>query len=97
MYIIRPDIPEGEYDQVLKRYEQAVVENGGRVMGMEEWGSRSFAYEIEHYDKGYYVLMAFVLDPVKLPMLKERFQLDERVLRFQIVRQEERVPSQIIA
>ncbi len=76
-----------------------MAENGGRVLNLDEWGSRSFAYEIANYHKGYYVLMTFVLDPKQLPALEERFQLDERVLRHQIVRQEEaaRVQSPVAA
>jgi small subunit ribosomal protein S6 len=99
MYIIRPDIDKAEYEQVTARYEQAIQENGGTVAEVEDWDICPFAYEIEGYDKGYYVLMKFVLDTEKLPALEERFKLDERVLRYQIVRQEEPagVPSQTAA
>lgn len=99
MYITRPDIDKAEYEQVTARYEQAIKENGGTVKEVDEWGSRSFAYEIDHHDKGYYVLMTFTLDTTKLPALEERFKLDERVLRHQVVRLEEQesVPSQAAA
>jgi small subunit ribosomal protein S6 len=102
LYIIRPDVEEEEYAQVVSKFEQAVAESGGTVTNVDEWGSRPFAYEIEHYDKGYYVLMTFTLDADKLPELDERFKLDDRILRHQIVRLEEkeaeaRVPSQATA
>lgn len=96
MYIIRPDIDKAEYEQVSARYEQVIKENGGTIAEVEDWDICPFAYEIEGYDKGYYVLMKFVLDPTKLRALEERFKLDDRVLRYQIVRQEQEasVPSQ---
>ena len=96
MYIIRPDIEKAEYEQVTARYEQAIKENGGTVAEVEDWDICPFAYEIEKYDKGYYALMKFVLDTTKLPALEERFKLDDRILRYQVVRQEETasVPSQ---
>ncbi len=65
------------------------------MTGVDEWDTRPFAYEIEHLDKGYYVLMTFRIDPTKLPELYGRFKLDENVLRYQVVRlEEESVPSQ---
>jgi len=97
LYIIRPDIEEEGYARVISCYEQAVEENGGKVTELAEWGVRPFAYEIGHYDKGYYVLMSFVIDVEALGRLDEMFKLDQEVLRHQIVRLEEapleRVPS----
>lgn len=101
LYIIRPDIEEDGYAQIISRYEQAVKEQGGNVTEVAEWGMRPFAYDIEHHDKGYYVLMTFTIDAEALPRLEERFKLDQAVLRHQIVRLEEpaqeRVPSRTTA
>jgi small subunit ribosomal protein S6 len=88
LYIIRPDIEEDGYAQIISRYEQAVQEQGGSVTEVNEWGMRPFAYEIERYDKGYYVLMTFTIDAEGLPRLEEWFKLDQAVLRHQIVRLE---------
>ncbi len=90
LYIIRPDVDrEEEYPRIVQKYEQVIAESGGEVHEVDEWGLRTFAYEIDHYDRGYYVLMTFTIDPNKLPTLDERFQLDEDVLRYQVVRLEE--------
>lgn len=89
LYILRPDVDrEEEYPQIIRKYEQVITENGGVVREVDEWGLRNFAYEIDHYDRGYYVLMKFVIDVNRLPDLHERFQLDEDVLRYQVVRLE---------
>jgi len=90
LYIIRPDVDrEEEYPKIIQKYEQVITENGGVVREVDEWGLRNFAYEIDHYDRGYYVLMTFVIDADKLPALDERFKLDEDVLRYQVVRLED--------
>lgn len=94
LYIVRSDVEEEAYAQVIGKYEQLISELGGSVTNVDEWGIRSFAYEIEHLTKGYYVLMTFWIDPQQLPELDRQFQLDENVLRYQVVRlEEERVPS----
>lgn len=99
LYIVRPDVEEEEYAQVVSRYEQVIRDSGGSVIKVDEWGVRPFAYEIAHYKKGYYVLMTFSISPEALSALEEPFKLDDRVLRYQIVRQHERVhvPSQTAA
>ncbi len=86
MYILRPDIDEERYAQEVGRFEELVRQEGGEVGEIEERGKRPLAYEIEHYDQGYYVLMNFTLEPDRLPRVDERFKLNEAVLRHQIVR-----------
>ncbi|MGQ9601330.1 MAG: 30S ribosomal protein S6 [Candidatus Bipolaricaulia bacterium] len=86
MYILRPDIDEERYAQEVDRCEELVRQEGGEVGEIEERGKRSLAYEIKHYDQGYYVLMNFTLEPDRLPRVDERFKLNEAVLRHQIVR-----------
>lgn len=89
MYILKPDIEEEQYAQEIARFEELVNQEGGRVEGIDEWGKRILAYEINHYEQGYYVLMSFAFDPAELPRLEERFKLDSAVLRHQIVRLDE--------
>lgn len=86
MYILRPDIDEERYAQEISRFEEFVKQEGGEVGGVEERGKRALAYEIKHYDQGYYVLMNFTLEPDRLPRVDERFKLSDAVLRHQIVR-----------
>ena len=89
MYILKPDIEEDVYAQEISKFEQLVKDDGGEVENIEEWGKRTLAYEIDHYDQGYYVLMNFIYDPHKLDNLDEKFKMDSTILRHQIVRVDE--------
>jgi len=89
MYILKPDIDEDLYAQEVSKFEQLIAEDGGTVEDVEEWGKRALAYEIDHYDQGYYVVMNFTYDPRKIEALDERFKIDSVVLRHQIVRVDE--------
>lgn len=89
MYILKPDIDEEVYAQKVSKFEGLVTEDGGTVEDLEEWGKRTLAYEIKHYDQGYYVLMSFTYDPRKINALDEQFKMDSAVLRHQIVRVDE--------
>lgn len=89
MYILKPDIEEETYAQVINKFEQLVKEDGGEVEEIEEWGKRTFAYEIDHYDQGYYVLMSFAYEPERVRELDEKFKIESTILRHQIVRLDE--------
>jgi small subunit ribosomal protein S6 len=61
----------------------------GSVANIEDWGSRNFSYPVDKFEKGNYVLFTFMMTPENLPELESRFKLDDRVLRYQIIRLEE--------
>lgn len=85
---------EDAYSDVIRKFEQVMQDEGsGTVHGIDEWGVRALAYEIDGHDRGYYVLMTFEMDSAGLRNLEERFKLDDRVVRHQFVRLEEAVPS----
>lgn len=65
----------------------------GSVTNVEDWGSRNFAYPVDKFEKGNYVMFLFMMSPENLPELESRFKLDDRVLRYQIIRLEEEAAS----
>jgi small subunit ribosomal protein S6 len=89
MFIIRPDVEDEEYAALVSKFEGAVTDLGGMVGGVDEWGKRHFAYEIDHYGEGYYVVMEFEIEPQVIKQLEERFKLDGKIIRHQIIRLEE--------
>lgn len=94
MYILRGELPEERYTEVVSRYEQFIKDRGGEVLDLDEWGRRKFAYPIQHQNEGYYVLMTLDAAPRVLEELKNRMQLDEDVLRYQAVRLEAKAETE---
>lgn len=88
LYIVRPDLDKAQLEQTITKFQKAVNESGGQFVKLDEWGTRLLAYQIKRFDKGYYVLMEFTATTDQLKKIDERFQLDENILRYQIVRQD---------
>jgi small subunit ribosomal protein S6 len=86
MYVIRPDVSDNDYANTISKFEKTVGETGGQVVNTDEWDIRNLAFESQHHEKGYYILMAFKSAPDQLKRLEERLKLDEHVLRYQIVK-----------
>lgn len=57
MFIVRPDVEEDARNTLIESFKNILTANGGTVDNVNEWGLRDFAYEIEDFKKGYYVVV----------------------------------------
>ncbi len=85
VYVIRPDLSDEARAAKLERVHSLITENGGEIGKAEEWGKRILAYEIRHFAEGYYRLTEFRMPPESVNLLEGRLNLDEELLRYQIV------------
>ena len=54
---------EEAVDGYIERFGSLIVQNGGQVTGVDKWGKRRFAYEINGRTEGYYVVLTFKATP----------------------------------
>ncbi|WP_068670653.1 30S ribosomal protein S6 [Thermosulfurimonas dismutans] len=94
LFIIHPDRVE-EKDAVLEKLTNLIQENDGGVLKVDEWGMRKLAYPIEKKKQGYYILVEFYGNAELPPKIESYFRVDERVIRFIVVKLEDRyVPEE---
>lgn len=88
LFILHPDRLE-EKNQLLERFSQIIQSKEGGIIKLEEWGMRKLAYPIQKKKQGYYILAEFY-GKADLPIeLEKFFRIDERVLRFIVVKLED--------
>ena len=83
--ILDPQAGEGQYDQLVEKYEALLEENGGQVSRIDNWGLRRLAYtssSLKNRHQGYYVLYQFSAEPTVIEGLEQTLKLDETVLRY---------------
>jgi small subunit ribosomal protein S6 len=85
VYVIRPDLSDEDRTAKIERVHSLIAENSGQLGKVEDWGKRVLAYEIRHYTDGYYGLAEFQLEPDKVRAVEERLNIDEEILRYQII------------
>jgi small subunit ribosomal protein S6 len=85
VYVIRPDLSDEARVAKVERVHSLITENGGEIGKVEDWGKRILAYEIRHFAEGYYRLTEFGMPPGSVNLLEGRLNLDEELLRYQIV------------
>ena len=93
MYVIDPALEDSARTELINRFSDLVVKNGGEVDRVDEWGKRRLAYAIQYKTEGYYVLM-YIKAPAELPREIERnMQISDAVLRYLTVRYEGELPA----
>jgi small subunit ribosomal protein S6 len=85
VYVIRPDLSDEDRSSKVGRIHSLITENGGELGKIEDWGKRVLAYEIRHNTEGYYGLTEFRLPPDSVRTVEDRLNIDEEILRYQIV------------
>lgn len=88
LYIINPTLEEEAIKGLVERFSNLIVEQGGQVEKVDEWGKRRLAYEIQDFKEGYYVLMNFSAEPSVPQELERVFKITDGIIRYLIVKEE---------
>lgn len=91
MFITRGDLDEDAVQANIDRFTKLIADRGGNVVGVDHWGKREFAYEIDHMREGYYTVVDLEIDPDGLQELERQLRIVDEVVRHKIVRPAPRV------
>jgi len=91
LFIVRPDTPEEEIDQLIEQLTTLVASQGGNVDKSEKWGVRKLAYRVQKRGEGFYVLLQFTAAPQTVRELERRLRVSDQVLKFLTVRIDEKL------
>src|SRR5215468_4901999 len=91
LFIIRPDMPEEEIDQLIEQLTALIAAQGGNVDKSDKWGVRKLAYRVQKKSEGFYVLLQFVAKPETVRELERRLRVTDQVMKFITVRIDEKM------
>ena len=86
IYIIDTAVEETTRKELVEKFNGIITANGGEVVKVEEWGKRRLAYAIDYKTEGYYVYVAFNAGAELPKELTRNLQINENVIRSQIVK-----------
>ena len=90
-YIIDTTLEESARKELIAKFSQLIVDNGGEVEKVDEtWGKRRLAYAINYKTEGYYVLTTFKANPEVPREIERNLQISESVIRYLVVKLEEK-------
>ncbi len=88
--ILKPDLDEAQVDQSAEKITAILKKFGGSVLKLEKWGKKRLAYRVRKSKFGYYLNVYHTCEPGKVPDLEKEYQLYELIIKYLVIRLEER-------
>lgn len=81
-YIIRPNLGEEQFTEVIERTNEIINNDKGAIINLDRWGMKKLAYEIKKEAQGYYVHVDFAAQGSTVDEIERIFRIDDRILRY---------------
>ena len=85
MLILPADADESVVSAAVDRITKVVSVHGGDVGGIDRWGRRRFAYELNHLTEGYYLVVNFKAEADTQAELERVLNLADEVIRHKVL------------
>lgn len=80
--IINAALDDEQIEAVISRIKDTIVNNGGEIREIENWGRKRLAYMVKKSKIGYYAIFRFNAPSSIVAKLERSYSLDEYILRF---------------
>ncbi len=93
IFITHPELSEEDHAELEKKLRSTVATWKGDIIKLEDWGAKKLGYEIHKNSRGRYFLLDYLAAADLVRELERNLRLNDRVLKFQTVKIDERTPS----
>lgn len=85
MLLIEPEVAEERHTEIIERTKATVTGAGGTWDGVDPWGKRKLAYEINHHTDAFYYVLTFDAPAAALEEASRVLRITDGVLRFMAI------------
>ena len=85
IFIVHPEVIGDDQTALIDKYKTILSDQGANVLKLENWGTRTLAYQVKKHSKGCYVLVIFDAEPTVIAEFERRMRIDEKVIKFQTI------------
>ena len=79
--LVEPDLDEAAFNALVERVKGWVVESGGSVDKVDNWGKRRLAYIIRKQRDSNYLIFNLSLQPTATSALEQNVRYTESIMR----------------
>ena len=84
--IAKQDLDDQKSKALIKKYEEIINSNSGKVIKTEEWGLRNFSHKIKNNKKGFYFHIKIQGNGKTINELEKVENIDQMLIRFLTVK-----------
>jgi small subunit ribosomal protein S6 len=96
VYILSPKFSEDDFKKKTKEISDLLKKIETQILKEDFLGKKELAYPIDHFNQGFYILIEFSAEPDKLKEIDKALKLQEGIIRFLIVKKEEKAMPEVI-
>lgn len=89
MYIVNASLDDAARQNLMERLHVIITNNGGSIDKVDEWGVKEFAYEIDHMNKGYYVVINVTANNEGIGEFQRVARINNNVVRYMVLKTED--------
>lgn len=79
--IFTPSLTDEQKELAVAKYTKLIEDNGAKLVGLNKWGLKKFAYPIDYKKEGYYVLFEIDADEGLPNKIANLMRIDDNVMR----------------
>ena len=83
--LYHPDL-EVDLTKAEDKVQKIFTDNGGEVVGSDNWGKRKLAYDINHNEYAVYVIYTVAIPPTNVMKIESILNITDEVIRFLITK-----------
>lgn len=80
--LINAALDDEQINGIIDRIKETIINNGGEIREIENWGRKRLAYMVKKSKIGYYAIFRFDAPSSIVSKLERFYTLDEYILRF---------------
>lgn len=87
VFIFKPNLEDEVRNQAFDKIK-AAIEANGNITGVNEWGNRKLAYEINYIKEGYYIIVNFEAAADVVAEVERRSRISDAIIRYMVVKKD---------
>ena len=87
--VVSANIEDEERTAVVDKCKALIERFGGTITGVDDWGKKKLAYEIQKMKEAFYYFIQFDAESTAPAEIESRMRIMDNVLRYLVVRQDE--------
>ena len=88
--VVSAKLEDEERAATIEKVKEIITKNGGTITNVDEWGKKRLAYEVQKMREAFYYFIQFDADATVPAEIESRIRLMEDVVRYLVVRQDEK-------
>ncbi len=88
LLLLSPEFGTEQRQEVVTTLTGIIERDGGKMVEVDDWGTKNLAYPVRKFTRGYYIRLEFETEGKNIAELERNIRINEDIFKFVTVRLE---------